>query len=194
MRASLLQLVLASFAQCQLPGDDGPCGTHKECVIIDALFLQACGPNHSVINRNVTLSEQGYTALTTSENLTVAAWLQEHAESMRMRVLQKRPINTWDGFYASIFNNSEDIHIATRNISTGVVVTETGTSSCARDLLHEHAAEVSRFVTRGMPEMAGPAHPVPTSCPFSTGHQRLQPGVKNPHIEHSNQQFSDNTT
>jgi hypothetical protein len=100
---------------------------------------------------------------------------------MRLRVLHKRPMNTWDGFYASIFNNSEDIHIATKNISNGVVVNETGATPCARDLLHEHAGEVSRFVTRGMAEMAGPAHAVPKSCPFSGQHSK---GMPNPHLQH----------
>ena len=164
-----------------LPGDDGPCGTHAECVIIQSLFNEACGPDRSVINRTVALTEHGYIASTTSKNATVAGWLQVHVEAMRLRVLQMRPMNTWDGFYASIFNHSTDIHIDAMNVSRGVVVNETGATPCAIDLLHEHAGEVSRFVTRGMAEMAGPAHAVPKSCPFSRNHRT---GLPNPHLEH----------
>jgi hypothetical protein len=60
-------------------------------------------------------------------------------------------------------NNSKSINFTYANISSGVEVEEAGTAPCARDLLHEHAAEVSRFLTRGMIEMGGAAHP---SCPF----------------------------
>jgi hypothetical protein len=135
--------------------------------VIFALFAQS-GPNRAVIRRHVNLSASGYSATTTSANATVAALLQTHVESMRRRVRDGRPMNTWDPFYAAIFNASArgELTMATRNISGGVAVSEVGGSPCAAAVLHEHAAEVSRFVSIGMPEMAGPAHPVPAACPW----------------------------
>ena len=104
-----------------LPGDAGPCGTHEECVIIMALFA-VTGPNTTVVQRNVSLTDGGYSAVTTSENgasaqatppqpnfegkaserlpvfQTVASLLQTHVESMRLRMQIHAPINTWDPF------------------------------------------------------------------------------------------------
>lgn len=154
-----------------LPGDAGPCGTHAECEVIFALF-QNCGPHRKVIQRMVNETETGYIAHTTSANATVAALLQTHVEHMRLRVKDGNPINTWDPFFAAIFNASArgNILMSSKNVTDGVVVTETGRSPCAVAVLREHADEVSRFVTRGMAEMAGPAHQVPSQCPWPGRH------------------------
>lgn len=159
-----------------LPGDAGPCGTHEECEVIMALF-GVMGPNTSVVQRHVDATPSGYTATTSSANATVASWLKVHVESMRRRVVEGRPINTWDPFYAAIFNASAraKLTMAVRNTSDGVSVTEVGKSPCAAALLAEHAAEVSRFVTRGMAEMSGPAHPVPAECPWHAAQRKAPP-------------------
>ena len=158
-----------------LPGDTGPCGSHEECMVIMALFAE-CGPNRTTIQRQVQLTTSGYTAVTTSSNSTVSRLLQQHVESMRQRVLAGNPINTWDPFYAAVFNASarQEIEISVRNVSGGVAVGESGRTPCAEALLHEHAGEVGRFVSRGMPEMGGPAHPVPEGCPWHSKAGRVQ--------------------
>ena len=66
-----------------------------------------------------------------------------------------------------------EIKILARNVSTGVAVTERGQGPCATAVLHEHAGEIDRFVSIGMPEMGGPAHPVPKGCPWRAGRERV---------------------
>ena len=138
-------------------------------MVIMALFAE-CGPNQTSIHREVHLTTRGYHAVTTSSNKTVARLLQQHVESMRQRVSTMSPINTWDPFYAAIFNASarQEIKMSVKNISGGVYVNESASSLCAEHVLHEHAGEVDRFVSIGMPEMGGPAHPVPRACPWHT--------------------------
>ena len=150
-----------------LPRDSGPCGSHEECMVIMALFAE-CGPNQTSIHREVHLTTRGYHAVTTSSNKTVARLLQQHVESMRQRVSTVSPINTWDPFYAAIFNASarQEIKMSVQNVTGGVHVNESASSLCAEQVLHEHAGEVDRFVSIGMPEMGGPAHPVPRACPW----------------------------
>ena len=108
-----------------------------------ALFAET-GPNRSVIHRHVDLSANGYHATTTSANATVAALLQTHVASMQQRLRAGQPINTWDPFYAAIFNASarDELKMSVSNTSHGVAVTEVGGSPCAAAVLHEHAAEV----------------------------------------------------
>eukprot|EP01048_Picozoa_sp_COSAG05_P005681 COSAG05_NODE_345_length_10977_cov_17.229178_2_plen_131_part_00 len=108
-----------------------------------ALFAVS-GPNRSVIHRHVNLSVGGYSATTTSANATVAALLQAHVASMQRRLRAGQPINTWDPFYAAIFNASArgELKMSSSNISKGVAVTEVGGSPCAAAVLHEHATEV----------------------------------------------------
>ena len=95
---------------------------------------------------------------------------------LAVRARAGRPINTWDPFYAAVFNASarQEIELSVRNVSGGVAVNETGKTPCAEAVLHEHAGEVDRFVSRGMPEMGGPAHPVPKGCPWHSKVGRVQ--------------------
>lgn len=160
---------MGHFSATPLPGDDGPCGTHDECLVIFHLFSE-CGPDRKgVINRNVQLTDEGYTARTTSDNATVAALLQSHVEHMRVRVRDHRPMNTWDPLFAALFNASTrgELDVVTKNLTDGVFVNETGRTPCSVAVLQEHSGEVSKFVTRGIAEMRGPAHPVPAMCPWA---------------------------
>ena len=168
MRRLLLVASLAS-GSAQLPGDDGPCGTAAECHVIQSLFWEACGSEHKgTLRRNVTLTQKGYVARTTSANATIAALLKSHVASMQQRVHTKRPLNTWDPLYAAIFNHSQDIAISATNLTDGVEVAETGKTECATAITHAHAGVVTDFVKEAMMAMMT-EHKVPPACPYSRG-------------------------
>ena len=82
---ALLLVALAAVARASPSDSESPCGTAEECVVIQTLFFQACGPDNKQVNRSVNLTAGGYEATTTSPNKTVVALLQTHVESMRQR-------------------------------------------------------------------------------------------------------------
>ena len=175
-------LLCAAAIIAQLPGDDGPCGTAAECHVIQTLFWEACGPdNNGTIQRVVQHTGTGYIARTTSNNVTIAALLQQHVESMRLRVNEGRPMDTWDPLYASIFNHTANLTIQVANLTSGdgapvgVHVTESGATPCATAIAHEHSAVVDGFIARGMKEMME-GHNAPKACPFA----KLGAGLRMP--------------
>jgi hypothetical protein len=163
---SAVLLLLATDVSGLLNDSESPCGTHEECVVIQTLFFQACGPDHKQVNRTVNLTTSGYEATTTSPNKTVALLLQRHVESMRRRLVENRPINNWDPLYAAIFSHSENLSVHVTNLTDGVHVIESGSTDCATSIAQAHAGVVDLFTTEGMTEMQR-AHQVPAACPFA---------------------------
>ena len=180
--AIIMLLLCIPEVLAQLPGDDGPCGSAAECHVIQTLFFEACGPNNNgTIQRRVQKTLSGYVAQTTSKNATVGMLLQEHVESMRKRVSEARPMDTWDPLYASIFNHTAELTIQVTNLTngdgktSGVQVVESGATSCAVAIAHEHSHVVDGFIARGMREMMD-GHDAPKACPFA----RLSAGLRMP--------------
>ena len=114
----------------------------------------------------VNLTKDGYVAKTTSANKTIVGLLQSHVESMRLRVHESRPLNTWDPLYAAVFNHSSEISVATTNLTDGVLVKETASTSCAIAVTHSHSGVVTNFTVMGMREMMT-THNMPKACPFA---------------------------
>lgn len=74
-------------------------------------------------------------------------------------------MNTWDPLFAALFNNTKNITIKVTNVTGGVFVSESATLACPRAIAVVHSGVVDRFVSIGIAEMQGPAHPVPPMCP-----------------------------
>jgi hypothetical protein len=98
----------------------------------------------------VNLTKDGYVAKTTSANKTIVGLLQ----------------NTWDPLYAAVFNHSSEISVATTNLTDGVLVKETASTSCAIAVTHSHSGVVTNFTVMGMREMMT-THNMPKACPFA---------------------------
>eukprot|EP00039_Didymoeca_costata_P026229 m.15346 g.15346 ORF g.15346 m.15346 type:complete len:208 (-) comp5364_c0_seq2:103-726(-) len=143
-------------------GGMAPCGTMAECRVIMDLFEAGAGEH--LVQRQVTLTENGYKSNTTSMNASIVNLLHTHVQSMEERVKTDNPINTRDPLFAALFEHTKDITLKVNYTSYGVEVEETGANDCTTALLQEHAGVVSKFVTVGMEEMME-FHKVPTKCP-----------------------------
>lgn len=114
---------------------------------------------HQEIYRQVTLSETGFTAITTSENPLVAEKLQTHITDMKARFAQGRAIRSWDPVYALMFAYRDDIEVRYEFLPTGVKSEVSTQHPELVELLHAHAHAVSGFAREGR-EISGTAYPI----------------------------------
>lgn len=114
----------------------------------------------SLIQRKVTLIEDGVETLTESDNPQVAAKIKEHVHAMHGRVEDVRPIRMRDPLFAAIFENAEAISMQITETEKGVRVVETSSHPYVVKLIQEHAKVVSNFVKYGHSE-AMKNHSVP---------------------------------
>lgn len=110
--------------------------------------------HHREIRRQVTTTSNGVRATTESDNLEVAALIQEHVASMYERIDQDRPFAyPMSRTVPALFQNTSRYHREMQVTPKGVVVTETGSDADMINLIQAHAREISGFVTEGMPAM-----------------------------------------
>ncbi len=119
----------------------------KDHVVIRDLLDQG-----SLIQRTVTLIEDGVETLTESDNPELAAKIKEHVHAMHRRVEDVRPIRMRDPLFAAIFENAEAISMQITETERGVRVIETSPHPYVVKLIQEHARVVTNFVKFGHSE------------------------------------------
>lgn len=120
--------------------------------------------HHAEIRRSVKKLENGVETLTESDNLKVAAKIQEHVASMHQRVKEGRGLRFWDDLFVAVFEKHAAIKMTVENTKQGVKVHETSEDRVAAALIQTHAEVVSLFVKHGFDE-AHKNHPVPAIAP-----------------------------
>ncbi len=105
------------------------------------------------IRRQVTNLSSGVETLTESSNKALAAKIQEHAEAMKKRLDEGRPIHIRDPLFAEIFRNASKIKMTIERTKQGVRVTETSDDPDVAKLIQAHARVVSQFLKNGRYEM-----------------------------------------
>ncbi len=126
----------------------------------DHAVIQDLLDQGSLIQRKVTLIEDGVETLTESENPELAVKIKEHVHAMHRRVVDVRPIRMRDPLFAAIFENAEAISMQITETEKGVRVIETSPHPYVVKLIQEHARVVSNFVKFGHSE-AMKNHSVP---------------------------------
>ena len=79
---------------------------------IHALFSQ-----HTNFTRKVTITEDGYTALTESQDPKLARVLREHVKQMRERLQSGRMVRGWDPAFREMVEHYDKSPIALRSRS-----------------------------------------------------------------------------
>jgi len=112
------------------------------------------------IQREVTRLPDGVVTITESDDPAIAEKIREHAEAMRRRLVEKRPIHMRDPLFAATFAHAEKIHMTIEPTPRGVRVVETSTDPKVVTLIQMHADVVSAFLKYGQEEVRK-NHPVP---------------------------------
>jgi hypothetical protein len=121
------------------------------------MFLERCLlPRQFLLWLSVlTAVPGGIWAVTKSDNLQIAALIQAHVSNMYDRVNQQRSMpmigmsSTLPTMLCSANQYQRQLHLTPK----GIEVIETATNPQMVNVIRDHAQEVTRFVTEGMPAM-----------------------------------------
>ncbi len=105
--------------------------------------------NHEAIKREVQVTEDGYTARTTSDDPKVAVLLQAHVAAMEKRLDAGFPVRRWDPAFEEFFRHYKDLETTITRIEKGVAVTVEGKTPEAIKVARNHARIISGFVEKG---------------------------------------------
>jgi hypothetical protein len=145
-------LLLASPVMSQQGRGHGPGGGDSTFVADRELFhflLQ----HRAAVRREVTLTDNGVTTLTESDQPDVASAIQRHVASMEARVKDKRPIHRRDPLFAELFRHADQITFSYEKTNKGMRVIETAKDPYVVKLIQEHANVVSLFIKHGFAEV-----------------------------------------
>ena len=107
---------------------------------------------HNKIKREVKVTDDGYTATTTSEDKEVVKALQRHVGHMETRMKKGLMVRRWDPAYAEFVNHYDDIKITIKDIDHGVSVVAKGTTEDAKKVARNHAGIITKLVANGFDE------------------------------------------
>ncbi|QQL45804.1 hypothetical protein [Sulfuriroseicoccus oceanibius] len=116
--------------------------------------------HHTTISREVTLTEKGYTATTTSTDPKVAKLLQSHIKYMLKRVEGGGRVRQWDPAYREMGRYFAQLTTEVEPLENGIRVTITGESPEAVKVAQNHAHIVTKFIEHGAKEVQSKHEPV----------------------------------
>jgi hypothetical protein len=107
---------------------------------------------HAAVRRTVTLTDQGYTALTESDDPVMAKTLRAHVSQMRERLESGLAVRRWDPAYAEMVQHYRDLELTVEPTANGLRIVMVGKTPAAVKIAQNHAGIVSKFVEKGWAE------------------------------------------
>jgi hypothetical protein len=107
---------------------------------------------HAAIQRSVTLTATGYSAITESEDPVIAGTLRAHVDQMRARLEAGLGVRQWDPAYAEMSRHYADLDLKVEPTAKGLRVVMTGRTPAAVKVAQNHAQIVSKFAAHGWAE------------------------------------------
>ena len=107
---------------------------------------------HSKIKREVKLTDDGYTSMTTSEDKEIVKALQRHVGQMEARMKKGLMVRGFDPAYVEFVNHYDDMEITLKAVVNGVSVVAKGKTEDAKKVIRNHAGIITKFVANGMDE------------------------------------------
>lgn len=104
---------------------------------------------HDQIERVLTLTKDGYEAVTRSTNSTIAEALQNHVQQMQDRLDQGLAARRWDPAFAEYRSYYAQIDVQIETIESGVKVVATGRTPEAAKVAQNHASIINEFANAG---------------------------------------------
>lgn len=137
--------ILASCAVVAQPAGRGMPPEAQEQ--IHALF-----DGHEQIQRTVVKTEDGYTALTESDDPKIAAALQKHVTQMSARLESGLRVRRWDPAFEQYVAHYAEMTHTFEKTDKGIKATVKGKTPLAAQVARNHAAVVSAFAAHGWTE------------------------------------------
>jgi hypothetical protein len=136
-------LGLAAQVSSAAPGMGGPLPDEQREII------REMAARHQELKREVVLTDDGYTATTTTENKELAAKLKAHLAYMEKRLESKAMVRRWDPAFVELVDYYDQLDTEIRPLENGVKVTVKGKSAEAIKVAQNHAGIVSGFAKEG---------------------------------------------
>ena len=105
--------------------------------------------HHSELKRNVTMTETGYTAITTSTNEAVVAKLKDHFSYMQKRLDSGAMVRRWDPAFEEMVEYYDELSAEIKLLENGFKITVVGKTPEAVLVARNHARIVTGFVEEG---------------------------------------------
>lgn len=146
---NLFSLLMAGIlVSCSVSAQPAGRGMASEAQAeIHALF-----DNHGQVRRMVTKTEDGYQALTESDDPKVAAALKKHVKQMEARLESGLRVRRWDPAFEEYVEHYADMTHAFEETEKGVKATVKGKTEAAAKVARNHAGVVSAFAAHGWSE------------------------------------------
>ena len=104
---------------------------------------------HEAVRRTVTMTPNGYVALTESDDSKVAAALKAHVRQMEERLEAGLMVRRHDPAFVEFAEYYDKIHHVIEPTEKGLKVTVTGETASAVKVAQNHATVVTDFATNG---------------------------------------------
>lgn len=114
---------------------------------IHTLFEQ-----HTNVTRKVTMTKDGYEAVTESNDPKLAKILREHVRQMSERFESGRMVRGWDPAFRELRDHYDDISHHVKATENGLKIVVKGKTPEAIQVAQNHADIVSRFAAHGWDE------------------------------------------
>jgi formate-dependent nitrite reductase cytochrome c552 subunit len=105
--------------------------------------------NHGKIQRTVTVTDTGYTALTESDDPATAAALKAHVKQMGERIKSGLMVRRWDPAFAEYVTHYDEMEHRYEATKKGMKATVTGKTRLAIQIAQNHAKVISEFAAEG---------------------------------------------
>lgn len=133
---------------------------------------------HTNVTRKVTMTKDGYEAVTESKDPKLAKILREHVRQMSKRFESGRMVRGWDPAFRELRDHYDDISHQIEATEHGLKIVVKGKTPEAVQVAQNHADIVSRFAAHGWdehdvrhpqavgddPKVAGKVEPADTAC------------------------------
>jgi hypothetical protein len=125
------------------PGMGGPLPDEQREII------REMAARHQELKRDVAMTNDGYTATTTTGDKELAAKLKAHLAYMEKRLESKAMVRRWDPAFVELVDYYDQLDTEILPLENGVKVTVKGKSPEAIKVAQNHAKIVSGFVKEG---------------------------------------------
>lgn len=111
--------------------------------------IHALVNGHDQIDRVLTLTENGYEAVTRSTNSVIAGVLRDHVRQMQDRLDKGLAARRWDPAFAKYRAYYDQIDVRVEAVEGGVRVVAEGRTPEAAKVARNHARVINEFVSDG---------------------------------------------
>lgn len=112
--------------------------------------------HHDEFTRKVTITNDGYEAITTTDNAELVDKLHSHFKYMKSRMESKAIVRQWDPAFIELADYFNELEVETEFLDNGLKVIVKGRTQEAARVAQNHAEIVSEFIKEGLSAVKKP--------------------------------------